>query len=397
MQRALEHPRPFPTGRHRDSTRSSRGRGWLVVLVVVALLLAPAEFSIGRALAAPGQATVPVRLVEWLRDHGGGPVVDVVEYWVYAHNRPGGAAPDPTAIPAVPRAEAGTISGMHPAPLPIGSGSPLPGDGTWVPSAQRVGGDPALYTAYFRPDPAAPSVIAGVAWMNQSLLRTRLVAGTADPVPPGGGEPADGDGAQVPASLRPALVATFNSGFKLKDAHGGYYAGGREVAPLRDGAASLVVDTSGRVTIGRWGRDVRVGPDTASVRQSLDLIVDGGAPVAGLDANSGGAWGTARNQLQYTWRSALGLDPGGNLIYVAADQVSLADLAHTLAAAGAVRGMQLDIHPATVGFLSYRPGQALRGRGNRLLPAMHTSTDRHLRPDQRDFLAVTVRTTPGAP
>jgi hypothetical protein len=51
--------------------------------------------------------------------------------------------------------------------------------------------------------------------------------------------------------------------------------------------------------------------------------------------------------------------------------------------------MQLDIHPQTVAFVSYRPGQAASaGHGARLLPGMRTSVGRYLEPDQRDFLAV---------
>jgi hypothetical protein len=247
-----------------------------------------------------------------------------------------------------------------------------------------------MFTAYFRPDPGTPSVVAGVAWMNQSVVRTRLFAGTVDPVPAGPGPRADNAGGQVPDRLRPDLLATFNSGFKLKDARGGYAVGGREIRPLVDGAASLAIDASGRVTIGQWGRDLRPDPTMVAVRQNLALIVDGGAAVPGLDENATSAWGTTRNQLQYTWRSGLGLDAAGNLVYVAADQLSLSALAQAMTAAGVVRGMQLDIHPQTVAFVSYRPGQAASaGHGARLLPGMRTSVGRYLEPDQRDFLAVT--------
>ena len=66
------------------------------------------------------------------------------------------------------------------------------------------------------------------------------------------------------------------------DARGGYYAEGRVIKPLVDGAASLVIRSDGTPTVAKWGRDATLGPDTASVRQNLSLIVDDGAPVAGL-------------------------------------------------------------------------------------------------------------------
>jgi hypothetical protein len=47
-------------------------------------------------------------------------------------------------------------------------------------SARRVGGRSLLYSAFFRPLPAA-SVVVGVAWIDQTLSRTRLVAGAQDP------------------------------------------------------------------------------------------------------------------------------------------------------------------------------------------------------------------------
>ena len=189
-----------------------------------------------------------------------------------------------------------------------------------------------------------------------------------------------------------ALLATFNYGFKLKDARGRYYAGGREIVPLRPGAASLVIDSSGRVDVGAWGRDVARSPAVVSVRQNLDLIVDHSRPVPGLDANTANAWGSSNNQFQYTWRSGLGIDAHGDLIYVAADRINLADLASCLTAAGAVRAMELDIHPQMVTFMTYGPGQAHgAGVGNRLLPSMLPPANRYLVSSQHDFLALTTR------
>jgi hypothetical protein len=363
-------------------------------MVVITLVVAtvPVGASIGQYLGAPGQAGTAVRLVEWLRDHGGGGVVDAVENLWYARNRPGSEAPDPASIPAAPDlgAAAPTSTGSGPPALPTPDAPALPFEARWSPSARRVGGRPPLYSAFFRPLPAS-SVVVGVAWIDQSLTRTRLVAGTQDPARSPRGTTLDGTGGHVPTSARDALVATFNSGFKLKDARGGYYAAGREIVPLRAGAASLVADSSGRVDVGAWGRDVGPAPSTVAVRQNLDLVVDHGAPVPGLDANSDDAWGSSKNQFQFTWRSGVGVDARGNLLYVAADQISLADLAHCLTTAGAVRGMELDIHPQMVTFMTYRPGQVDDGSGTRLLPAMLPPTNRYLVPSQRDFLAVTIR------
>ncbi len=75
------------------------------------------------------------------------------------------------------------------------------------PSA--ASGAPAAYTTFERPDPQHPSVVAGVAYFDQRLARLQLIAGTREP---GGGS--GPEGAMVPPSLLPTLVATFNAGLQ---------------------------------------------------------------------------------------------------------------------------------------------------------------------------------------
>ncbi len=352
-------------------------------------MLGTATVSYVGALTFPGDASWQVRTVEWVRDHGGGGLVDVAENWWYAHNRPKGAAPAPSSLP-VPAAAAAAVAAAsaHPPPLRVLAGAaPLPGEAVWQPSVQRVRGIPPLYRGYFRPDPAYPSLVVGVAWLDQSLTSTTLIAGTREP---GGTWP---EGARVPTGLRSSLLAAFNSGWKLQDISGGFYADGRTARPLRNGAASLVIDTAGHVTVGQWGRDVSMGPRVAAVRQNLALVVDGGKPVAGLADNASGAWGSSKNQFQYTWRSGLGVDGSGNLLYVAGDRLTLAGLAQAMVEAGVQRGMELDIHPAMVTFNLFHPaaGAPYGLAAAKLLPDMTKPADRYLAPDQRDFLAVTVR------
>ena len=155
--------------------------------------------------------------------------------------------------------------------------------------------------------------------------------------------------------------------------------------------ASVVIRTDGAATVGQWGPGVSLSPDVVAVRQNLDLIVDKGRAVDALADNSGNRWGTTKNQVQYTWRSGLGVDAVGNLIYVGGSGLNLATLADALVQAGAVRGMQLDIHNEMVAFLSYPSGAEHVAGGVKLLPGMPGSPDRYLVPDQRDFFVVTRR------
>lgn len=353
----------------------------LAVAVLLAGIVVPAA-SLAQALTYPGEAITPVRLVEWVREHGGSGIVDLVENWWYARP-PAASDPKPADLPAPPTAAA---LGAPPAlPLPAGV-TPLPGEGEWVAGALSSGGGPAIYTTFERPDSRYPSAVAGVALLESGLTATRLIAGTREP----GLQPWP-EGARVPDALRGSLVATFNSGFKMQDAHGGFVADGRTAVPLRDGAASLVVRRDGTATVAQWGRDAVAGPDVVAVRQNLDLVVDGGRPVVGLDGNNGLRWGSTKNQLQYTWRSGIGVDAVGNLIYVAGTGMNLVTLAAALVQAGAVRGMQLDIHSQMVDFFSYRHAGSGEPTATRLLPTMPGGLDRYLVADQRDFVAVTLR------
>lgn len=376
---------PRPTTPPPPPPRRSPRRARWIVAALVALMIWP-SVSYTQALAYPGNASFTVRTVEWVRDNGGGGLVDLIENYWYAQG-PSARTPDPAGLPAAGAATAPVGPAAPPAALAALPGAaPVRGEGVWVAGAPSSTGAPAVYTTFVRPDAQHPSVVAGVARIDQNLVRTQVIAGTRQPTGSAGPE-----GAQVPPSMRPALVATFNSGFKMKDAHGGYFADGRTSVSLRDGAASLVIHRDGTATIGQWGRDVTAGPDVVAVRQNLDLIIDNGAPVAGLDTNAGGTWGSARNQLQYTWRSGLGVDTAGNLIYVGGQDLTLATLADALSKAGAVTAMELDIHDQMVDMFTYTHAGGGALTPTKLLPSMPGPNDRYLTPDQRDFVAVTLR------
>jgi hypothetical protein len=359
-------------------------RGALVLLTV--LLLVPAV-SYGRALAAPGGGDWQVRSVEWIRDHGGTGLVNWVENWWYAHHPPTGAAPDPSVLPR-PVAGAGTPPGIYEPPaVPTLAGHPaVPGEGVWVPGRTDPQGRPADYTTFLRPDPAHPSVVVGAAWVRASDTVAHLAAGLRQPG--GTGWP---DAGRVPGTDVPALVATFNSGWKFKDIHGGFYLDGRTGPTLVDGQAAAVVDDQGHLTVGQWGRDVWMIPHVRAVRQNLALVVDRGRPVPGLTVDARGRWGSSKNQLQYTWRSGLGIDARGNLIYVAGSGLRLQTLARAMVDAGIQRGMELDIHTHMASFSSWQPAAGGEVAPTKLLPTMHRPADRYLSPDQRDFFYVTLR------
>jgi hypothetical protein len=211
---------------------------------------------------------------------------------------------------------------------------------------------------------------------------------------PGLTEPGHGpwpEGSRIPPSSLSRVVAAFNSGFRLADSRGGFMADGRTPANLVTGGASLVIYNDGRATVGQWGRDVTPGPTVAAVRQNLTLIVDQGKPVP--DLNSGGSrrWGATLGNAVLVWRSGLGVDRAGNLIYAAGPGLSINSLADLLTRAGAVRAMQLDINHTWVTYNLFAhgsPGAPALVTGQKLLAGMAQPGSRYLHPDDRDFVAV---------
>jgi hypothetical protein len=227
-----------------------------------------------------------------------------------------------------------------------------------------------------------------VLWLDQSLVRTVAVPGTREP---GGTGWAWSSG--IPATERGPLVAAFNSGFRFRHIDGGYVTEGRTAVPLIDGGASIVITRDGRIEIGAWGHDVTMKPDVVSVRQNLHLIVDHGAPAPGLRDNADGAWGIRRHQLQYTWRSGIGVTSDGNIVVVTGSKMTLTALAEALTRAGSVRAMQLDIHTGqvTVNLFTPQVGSNSLVDATKLVDAMSKPATRFLESDQRDFFAVFVR------
>jgi hypothetical protein len=377
-------------------------------LGLVVVLLVPVWWSLGGALTDPALgSSASARFAEWARAHGAGALVSWAENtWYSQHPPPVGGAPATGSIPAPTSAStpgranasrAGTTVVHLPAPAPIVPiASPAqPGEGQWRPVGRTVSGVPAVYEAYLRPDAVHTSVVVGVAYMDTTLLSATLYSGSTIP---GGGPWAHT--APVTPQAATSLVAAFNAGFLMSNSDGGYYTQGKAVSPLRPGAASFVIDRNGTATVAQWGRDASLTSDVVAVRQNLDLIVDGGRPVAGLNANDTTRWGATLGNRVYVWRSGVGVTADGALVYVGGPDLNITDLAGVLVRAGAVRAMELDINTDWVSFASYAPGSpaapAAPGNGTDLLATMVGTPRRYFEPWwSRDFITMSARVGPG--
>jgi hypothetical protein len=363
----------------------------------VALLLAVATvmWSVGTAVRR-GSDPVNVKLVEWLRTHGEGRIVNDVERWWYQHHQPpkggvprGGipkvAAPTGSTAPYVIDVDdtTPTVPTSPPSIHPLAS-PPLAGEGVWQATGPLVHGRPVVYETFLRPDPVHTSLLAGVAWLDHRALRAVIYNGNDQP---GGSGWRYGD--HVPAAATPNLVAAFNGGFRLDMSQGGYQSEGRLIHPFVAGRATFGIRSNGAVDIGIWGRDVQPSTPYASAFQNLDLIVDAGRDVPGLSRDDHLRWGETLGGGVFVWRSGIGIDARGNLVYAAGilDIVSLADV---LRAAGAVRAMELDINSYWVSFdtFTHTSGGPV---ATKLLPNMERAADRYLVPGTRYFVAMFAR------
>jgi hypothetical protein len=351
----------------------------LVGLVAGSLWLA---LSIGQVLQAPGTDSVAARLAGWARDHGLGAVVLTMEKLQYSLHPPAvGGAPPASVLSVLPSHQRSRVL----PPLRPFAHPPLRGEGDWS-TLVRVHGQPAVQGAFLRPDARHTSYLTGVAWMDPKLLRFSLHPGFQEP---GGTWP-------VPDWVAPAdrrgLVATWNGGFRLADARGGFYLDGRTAGTLVNGAASEVFYRDGSMNIGSWNDQVHMTRDVVGVRQNLSLLINHGTIAPNIDASHLFDWGLTLGGAYYIFRSGVGITRQGDIVYASGDALSVGDLARILQRAGCVRAMELDINPAWVSFMTYQAaGSPAQPRPTSLLPDYQRPANRYYTHTSRDFVAVHAR------
>ncbi len=369
-----------------------------IVLAAAAIALIPAFVSYVSAMLQRSDSSLGIRTVEWIRDNGARGIVTSVENLYYTLTAPSKGGPQLHRLPKQAGAVHGTTKArkvhyyrppnirpiIHPA---------LPGEGVWHATFANSGPRPPVLITSFRPEPSYPRVVAGVAWIDHTRTSVMEYPGISEPavaMPNRGPE-------EVPLNTRSRLVATFNSAFKLQDSGGGFAYKGHTYAPMHDGVATIVGYRDGKVNVIPWSGGPAAPPNVVFARQDLPLIVNNGRRNPNL--NDGPQWGATLGNAVLVWRSAVGVDRHGNLIYAAADYQTVGSLAQIMIDAGAVRAMEMDINSYWPSFITYRrPGA--RGPAN-LLPDMVRSPYRYLTPDDRDFFAVYVKSgasgTPGVP
>jgi hypothetical protein len=369
--------------------RGWRWRGWrrrrnvIVAPLLVVLLWAMGSYAVW--MLQPTSMSWDVRSVEWVRQEVpfGNWLADEVERVYYTWKAPTKGGPPLTSLPTVGLSQSPTGRAAWPVPIAPVFARPLPGEGVWRPTGPPINGGPPVLVTTFRPERDYPRLVAYVAWFDHSRTATAYYPGRYEPPKAAVRGPM-----MVPYRQRWRLLATFNGGFTYVDGSNGSADNGRTNEPLKVGNATLVGYRDGRVAILKWAGGPGVRADVAWARQSLAPIVWNGRLNPQLNTNPDSPqWGYTLGGATRVWRTGVGIDRRGNLIYVAANGQTVITLAKILQHVGAVQAMEFDINPEWHTLITYTQG------GNGLVPTMvgpnpMQAANRYLVPDDRDFFAV---------
>jgi len=370
-----------------------------VVLCGALVLLSPVFYSYISTMLQPSSLPLSVRSVEWLRNHHGNWLVDEAESIYYGWKAPSKGGPQLTRLPSVGlRSAASALSGRllrherkhartatWPRPIKPVFARPLPGEGIWRRTGPLVDGRPPVLVTTFRTEVDYPRIVAYVAWFDHALTALAWYPGRYEPP----NAPVRGP-MSIPYGQRWRLLATFNGGFTYIDGHNGSSVNGHTNEPLQKGLATLIGYRNGRVDIRTWNGGPDAGPGMVFARQSLPLIIKNRRLSPTLNDSS--QWGFTLGNAVRVWRTGVGLDRRGNLIYAAADDQTVITLARILKRAGAVRAMEFDINPYWPTLNTYRHHHGLVP--TMVVPNSSHPPTRYLVPDDRDFVAA-YRRLPG--
>jgi hypothetical protein len=240
------------------------------------------------------------------------------------------------------------------------------------------------------PMPAPRVVLTQVRTADGSVVTVAIFRGPVQYVlHPGSVDPGSAAaglraGPVVGGAERRHLLAAFTGGFMLNNHVGGYEQEGRVISPLERGVMSLVIDRSGRATIGIWGHGVPApGEAVYSVRQNLQALVYRGRPTTA--AGDWHLWGPTLGGGEYVARSSVGEDAAGDLIFAGSMSTTPDDLAEALVRSGARIAMEMDINPEWVQLdVASRSGGPLIAA----VPGQHRPADQYLVGWTRDFFTV---------
>jgi hypothetical protein len=267
------------------------------------------------------------------------------------------------------------------------------GDGVWIPIADYADyGDPVvIYKTLLHPD--VQRSWAEVFVVAIDLRRTRLhaVAGTLEP------EASTAEGERyartglIADEDRDSLVLAFNGGFKTEHGQYGMKVDGVTLLSPRDKGCAIAGYGDGHLAIRSWTAMAADARETVWWRQTPACMVEGGTLHPGLASDRATSWGTALEGGTVVRRSAIGLDPTGNILFVAvSNRTNARAMARAMQHAGAANVAQLDINWSYPHIVTFRATKQGDPEAHLLFDGFAYDQGTYLaRPARRDFFYLT--------
>ena len=321
-----------------------------LIMAVLFVSVVAVTVSVG-GYVSRSQESLSATLATWARDHRLGVVVDELEQLRYGSPPSAGPASELGTVETgssvstqLPTATTTTTVPLPPALEPRVTPA-LAKEGVWE-VARVVSGRPAIWVSGIRPLKSSPSVTATYALVDQDLTYAAMWNGPEIPAQRGFSRYK-----AVSPDLHPYLLAAFNGGFRKEHTQGGYLTEGREIWKMDPRAATLGIDTEGRIHIGLLGDGVELS-EMVSVRQNVRLLVKDSKSVVGGKLYG---YGSSHDRNLYIVRSAVCEREDGKLLFAIVGPVDAEQLAVALVRAGCSMAMQLDVNAAWPKFSIYDP------------------------------------------
>ena len=301
------------------------------------------------------------------------------------------STPLPTATPTITPTPSPTPWTLLPL-IPLGN---LMGEGEWSPYLYDEQGDPTAVRTFLQPDPARPFALAAIIAFDLRRTKLNFVLGTEEPALRDG---PTGYGFIPETDKQPGkLLATFNGGFKATHGRFGAIGQGVTAIPPREGYGTVVIYQDGTVKLDAWGSEqLPTDSDTDTIlalRQNARLVVQNGEITDEVYNNSVEDWGGTIDYNIVTWRSGLGLNAAGDVLYFfAGPSLSMPALGEAMQTAGVNNGILLDINESWVHFATHLPDEQGGFTSEPLFPdVMSFQPNRYLFQSTRDFFYIALR------
>ncbi|WP_437728584.1 hypothetical protein [Sorangium sp. So ce861] len=313
-------------------------------------------------------------------------------YWEVPEQAPAPAAPAVEASVAV--APAVVAAAFRPKDVgPSHAAWPAPGDGQWVPIAdrRRPGDPPRLYKTLIHPDPHRSWAELFIVAVDLSGVDVHLMAGSREPAATTEEGKTYERPAKIPEAHHERLLAAFNGGFMTEHGQWGMRLDGVTLVRPRENGCTLALHGDGRMQIAPWARMADGEGGMRWWRQTPSCMIDEGELHPALRASEVRNWGATLDGNTVIRRSAVGLDRDGKVLFVAISNHTTAPaIALGLRHVGATAVAQLDVNWSYPKFLLYEPGE-----GGALMPValasgFEFSEDEYIRKRSlRDFFYLT--------